>query len=95
MESTTSAEFLDLCLAVTEYGIQARTIGMSQEQCSTAVVQPAYMEPEDDCLEDLCRFGWELEDAFRRAGLDECVVSGAGIMVVRSELLIPRQNPAA
>lgn len=88
MKNGASTEFLDVSLAAIEFGIQARTMGMSQEQCSTLAFQPLCVGPEDSCLEDLCFFGWAVEDAFRTAGLDECVVSAGSILVVRSERLV-------
>lgn len=73
MENTTSSEFLDLSLAVMEYGIHARKIGLSEEQCSAAAFRPADMDPAGDCFDDLCRFGWAVEHAFSTDGLDACM----------------------
>lgn len=81
------AEFLDLTLDLQERGGHARILGLNLDDCAGLVSSLNSLNDGDIVWEEFCRFGWAIEDAFRTAGLDHCVVSGGGLLVIREEKL--------
>ncbi|SIQ89322.1 hypothetical protein SAMN05880561_105264 [Rhizobium sp. RU33A] len=85
--SSTDAGFLDLTLDLQERGGHARILGLNLDEFAERVSSSNRFRDVDIVWEDFYRFGWAIEDAFRTAGLDHCVVSGGGLLVVREEKL--------
>lgn len=79
--------FLDLTLDLQERGAHARILGLTEEDCAGLVDAADCINDVDPVWSDFCRFGWAIEDAFRVAGLEQCVVSAGGLIVVRDESL--------
>ena len=85
--SSTDAGFLDLTLDLQERGGHARILGLNLDDCAGLVSSVNSLNDGDIIWAEFCRFGWAIEDAFKTAGLDHCVVSGGGLLVVREEKL--------
>lgn len=81
------AGFLDLTLDLQERGAHARVLGLNHDDCAGLVTSINGVHDVDTDWEDFCRFGWAIEDAFREVGLNHCVVTGGGLMVIREEKL--------
>lgn len=91
--SSTEAGFLDLTLDLQERGGHARILGLNLDDCAAPVSSSYCFHDVDIVWQDFYRFGWAIEDAFRTAGLDHCVVSGGGLLVIREEkLALTRQS---
>lgn len=85
MQFIGSREFLELSVVLLERGIHGRVLGMAEDDCVTLVTKIVLQGDADNLSEDLCRFGWAIEDAFRTAGLHDCVLSVGDHLVVRPD----------